>query len=442
MKKTYILDTNVLLHDVGSINAFEDNDVVIPIIVIEELDNFKTSADERGKNARVVSRKIDEFRKLGRLSEGVPLEGGGTLRIELEQNNMLPPGIFLNKSDNGILNIAYALRKKAGVIKKNAEQPVIIVTKDTNLRLKAEALGLEAQDYTTDKINYEELYTGVAEMEVDSAVIDKLYHDKKIDLPEGVFYNNQFIILKANDGSKKSGIGRVNNNGEKNIKILPQAEPSAWGIKPLNKEQRFAMELLLDDSLDLVTLVGAAGTGKTLITIATGLQRTLDEEKYRRLVVCRSVVPVGKDIGFLPGTKEEKLEVWMGAIYDNMAFLADRKNPEEGEEKAKYILDSGKVEIASITHIRGRSLPQQYMIVDDAQNLTPHEIKTILTRAGEGTKVVVTGDPYQIDTPYLDAESNGLTYLVDKFKGQKNYGHITFTKTERSRLADLASHLL
>ena len=215
-----------------------------------------------------------------------------------------------------------------------------------------------------------------------------------------------------------------------------------WGIKPLNKEQRFAMELLLDDSLDIVTLVGTAGTGKTLITLATGLQRTMDENAYRRLVVCRSIVPVGKDIGFLPGTKEEKLEAWMGAIYDNLAFLADRRNPDEGEEKAHYLLDSGKIEIASVTHMRGRSLPGQYMIVDDAQNLTPHEMKTILTRAGEGTKVVVTGDPYQIDTPYLDVESNGLTYLVDRLKGQKSHGHITFTKTERSHLADLASKLL
>ncbi|GHT39729.1 hypothetical protein FACS189437_03920 [Bacteroidia bacterium] len=442
MKKIFVLDTNILLHDVKAIEAFEDNDVIIPIVVIEELDNFKTDADDRGKNARIVSRTLDAYRAKGKLNEGVPTEHGGTLRIEMEKERVLPASFVFNKSDNGILNIAYALKKKEETHKPNNQRPVIIVTKDTNLRLKSEAIGIEAQDYTTDKINYDELYTGVAELEVDAAVIDGLYKNKMTPLPEGNFYPNEFIIFKANDGSKKSAMGRVGNNGDMNIKLLPQAEPTAWGIKPLNKEQRFAMELLLDDSLDIVTLVGAAGTGKTLITLATGLQRTLDEEKYRRLVVCRSVVPVGKDIGFLPGTKEEKLEVWMGAIYDNMAFLADRKNPEDGEEKAKYILDSGKVEIASITHIRGRSLPQQYMIVDDAQNLTPHEMKTILTRAGEGTKVVVTGDPYQIDTPYLDTESNGLTYLVDRFKGQKNHGHITFTKTERSRLADIASKLL
>ena len=285
-------------------------------------------------------------------------------------------------------------------------------------------------------------YTGVSELEVSPEEIDAFYRAKKLDVDPKRFMANQFVILKTNDGSKKSAIGRVANNGDFVLRPLASQEPVAWGIKPLNKEQRFAMELLLDDSLDLVTLVGTAGTGKTLITLATGLQRTMDDNAYRRMVVCRSIVPVGKDLGFLPGTKEEKLEAWMGAIYDNLAFLADRKNPDEGEEKAHYLLDSGKIEIASVTHMRGRSLPGQYMIVDDAQNLTPHEMKTILTRAGEGTKVVVTGDPYQIDTPYLDVESNGLTYLVDRLKGQKNYGHITFTKTERSRLADQASRLL
>lgn len=443
MKKTYILDTNVLLHDVNSIESFQDNDVIIPIIVIEELDNFKNNADELGKNARIVSRKLDAYRAKGRLSEGVKLEHGGTLKIELEKENLLPPNLFFNKSDNGILNIAYALKKKTDTLKKSLQQPIIIVTKDTNLRLKSEAIGLQAEDYETNKVNYNELYTGIAELEVDPGVIDAFYQKKSMALPkDNGYYPNQFIIMRANDGSKKSAIGRVDNKEEKILKTIPQTEPAAWGIKPLNKEQRFAMELLLDNSLDVVTLVGAAGTGKTLISLAAGLQGTLEEEKYRRLVVCRSVVPVGRDIGFLPGSKEEKMEAWMGAIYDNLAFLTDKKNPEEAEEKAKYILDSGKVEIASITHIRGRSLPQQYMIVDDAQNLTPHEIKTILTRAGQGTKVIVTGDPYQIDTPYLDIESNGLTYMVDRMKGEKSYGHITFTKTERSKLADMASRLL
>lgn len=441
MKKTFILDTNVLLHDVNCLYAFEDNDIIIPMAVIEELDNFKTEGDTRGKNARMASRALDEMRKTGRLNEGVKLSTGGTLKIELDRPNALPYSMAFNKADNALLNIAYTLCKKEGSYKKNSA-PVIVVTKDINMRLKADALGLSAQDYNKDKVNVNELYTGVTELEVAPEEIDAFYQTKKMALEEDCFYPNQFVILKTNDGSKKSAIGRVANSGEFVLRPLANQDPSAWGIKPLNKEQRFAMELLLDDSLDIVTLVGTAGTGKTLITLATGLQRTMDENAYRRMIVCRSIVPVGRDLGFLPGSKEEKLEAWMGAIYDNLAFLADRKNPDEGEEKAHYLLDSGKIEIASVTHMRGRSLPGQYMIVDDAQNLTPHEMKTILTRAGEGTKVIITGDPYQIDTPYLDVESNGLTYLVDRLKGQKNYGHITFTKTERSRLADLASRLL
>ncbi|MBR2392424.1 MAG: PhoH family protein, partial [Elusimicrobiaceae bacterium] len=411
MKKTFILDTNVLLHDVNCLHAFEDNDIIIPMAVIEELDAFKSEGDTRGKNARMVSRALDEMRKLGRLNEGVKLPKGGTLKIEMDKPSALPQSMAFNKADNAILNIAYTLGKKEGSYKKNAS-PVFVVTKDINMRLKAEALGLFAQDYTSDKVNVDELYTGVAEVEVSSEQIDAFYREKQLVLDPDLYFPNQFIILKTNDGSKKSAIGRVSNNGECTLRPLSSQEPMAWGIKPLNKEQRFAMELLLDDSLDIVTLVGTAGTGKTLITLATGLQRTMDENAYRRLVVCRSIVPVGKDLGFLPGTKEEKLEAWMGAIYDNLAFLADRKNPEEGEEKAHYLLDSGKIEIASVTHMRGRSLPGQYIIVDDAQNLTPHEMKTILTRAGEGTKVIITGDPYQIDTPYLDVESNGPTYLV------------------------------
>jgi len=441
MKKTFILDTNVLLHDVNCLHAFEDNDIIIPMAVIEELDSFKSAGDTRGKNARMVSRALDEMRAHGKLNEGVKLPKGGTLKIELDKPSALPYSMAFNKADNSILNIAYTLSKKEGSYKKNAA-PVFVVTKDINMRLKAEALGLAAQDYISDKVNVDELYTGMAEVEVEPDQIDAFYKDKQLALDPAKYYPNQFLILKTADGSKKSAIGRVSNDDKCILHPLSSQDPVAWGIKPLNKEQRFAMELLLDDTLDIVTLVGTAGTGKTLITLATGLQRTMDENAYRRLVVCRSIVPVGKDLGFLPGTKEEKLEAWMGAIYDNLAFLADRKNPDEGEEKAHYLLDSGKIEIASVTHMRGRSLPNQYMIVDDAQNLTPHEMKTILTRAGEGTKVIITGDPYQIDTPYLDVESNGLTYLVDRLKGQKSYGHITFTKTERSRLADLASRLL
>ena len=438
MKKYYILDTNVLLHDPNAIKHFGDNEIIIPMVVIEELDNFKTSSDERGKNARLIARELDALRQKGKLGKGIKLDNGGVLKVEFPKENKLPSQISFHKADNEILNVAYCYFREQE--NKTTKKPVIIVSKDTNLRIKAEAIGVEAQDYNADKINYSELYLGSREIEVAASKIDEFYAQKELAL-KGEYYPNEFLILKSDDGSKKSAVGRVSLDG-KLLKPLSAQEPVAWGIKPLNKEQRFAMELLLDDRIDLVTLVGSAGTGKTLITLATGLKRTFDDENYRRLLVCRPIVPVGRDLGFLPGTMEEKLDAWMGAIYDNLSFLAGKKNPEEGEEEVRYLTNSGKLEIASVSHIRGRTLPKQYMIVDDAQNLTPHEIKTILSRAGEGTKVVVTGDPYQIDTPYLDTESNGLTYLVERFKGQKNYGHITFTKTERSTLADLAGKLL
>ncbi len=434
MKKIFILDTNVLIHDVNSLNNFQDNTVVIPISVIQELDSFKTHADERGKSARVISRRLDELRQTGKLNIGVKLNGEGTLKVDLDHVQVLPKEFLLQEMDNRILNTAFWYQKKG--------RRAILVTKDINLRLKAEAVGLEAQDYEAGKVKIDELYSGFKTLELDSSDIDKLYKDKSISVKDETLSPNEFVLIKAKEDPKKSALGRCGSGQPVNIKILEHHEPVTWGIKPLNKEQRFAMELLLDDSVQLVTLVGMAGTGKTLISLAAGLQKSVDDAVYRRLIICRPIIPVGRDIGFLPGTKEEKLTVWMGAIYDNLEFLADRKHQEEGLQQFEYLLQSGKVEIASVTHIRGRTLPKQYMIVDDAQNLTPHEVKTILSRAGEGTKVVVTGDPYQIDNPYLDVESNGLTYIVDRFKGQKVYGHITFTKSERSPLAAMVAELL
>lgn len=435
MKKTFILDTNVLIHDAGAITNFADNVVIVPIAVIEELDSFKTAGDERGKSARIVSRKLDEFRRRGKLNMGVTLDSGGILKVDLDHPQVLPKEFKLLEMDNRIINTAFWYQKKG--------RRTILVTKDINLRLKAEAVGLEAQDYETGKVNIEELYSGFKTVEVESPDVDRFYKEKSLTIEDGPFYPNEFVVLKAKGETKKSALGRCSEAGKQTtVKPLGAQEPAPWGIRPLNKEQRFAMELLLDDSISLVTMVGLAGTGKTLISLAAGLQKSVDDNVYRRLIICRPIIPVGRDIGFLPGTKEEKLTVWMGAIYDNLEFLADRRHPDEGLQQFEYLLQSGKVEIASVTHIRGRTLPTQYMIVDDAQNLTPHEVKTILSRAGEGTKVVVTGDPYQIDNPYLDVASNGLTYIVDRFKGQKEYGHITFSKTERSALAAKVAELL
>jgi PhoH-like ATPase len=433
MKKVYILDTNVLIHDPLSFTKFEDNTVVIPISVIEELDNFKHTADERGKSARIVSRKLDEFRSKGKLNAGVKTEAGGTLIVDLDHVQVLPKEFKLLEMDNRILNTAYWYEQK----KHNST----LVTKDINLRLKAEAVGLAAEDYEAGKVNVDELYPGLVNVKVSGADVDKFYKEHTITSPEKDLSPNEFVVLQSKEDPKKSAIGRVDPVDPTKIKAL-NPEPSPWGIRPLNKEQRCAMELLLDDSVKLVTLIGAAGTGKTLMTLVCGLQKAVEESVYRKLIICRPIVPVGKDIGFIPGTKEEKLNTWMGAIYDNLEFVMDKRHQESAIEKFEYLLQNEKIEIASVTHIRGRSLPKQYMIVDDAQNLTPHEIKTILSRAGEGTKVVVTGDPYQIDNPYLDVASNGLTYIVDRMRGQKLYGHLTFTKTERSQLAGLVAELL
>jgi PhoH-like ATPase len=433
MKKVYILDTNVLIHDPLSFTKFEDNTVVIPISVIEELDTFKHAGDERGKSARIVSRKLDEHRVKGKLNAGVKMENGGTLIVDLDHEQVLPKEFKLTEMDNRILNTAYWYEQK----KHNS----ILVTKDINLRLKAEAVGLKAEDYEAGKVKVDELYPGLVSIPVPGAEVDKFYRDHEIKSPDKDLTPNEFVVLHSKEDAKKSALGRVDPADPSKIKALGP-EPSPWGIRPLNKEQRCAMELLLDDSVKLVTLLGAAGTGKTLCTLVCGLQKAVEESVYRKLIICRPIVPVGKDIGFIPGTKEEKLSTWMGAIYDNLEYVMDKKHPEGAIEKFEYLLQNEKIEIASVTHIRGRSLPKQYMIVDDAQNLTPHEIKTILSRAGEGTKVVVTGDPYQIDNPYLDIASNGLTYIVDRMKGQKLYGHLTFTKTERSQLAALVAELL
>ncbi|MFH1619910.1 MAG: PhoH family protein [bacterium] len=435
MKKTFILDTNVLIHDANALTNFQDNIVIVPISVIEEMDVFKSSSEERGKSARIVSRKLDEFRSRGKLNMGVRLDSGGLLKLELDHVQVLPKEFRLTEMDNRILNTAFWYQKKG-------MRRVILVTKDINLRIKAEAAGIEAQDYETGKVKIDELYSGYTTMEMEPAAIDAFYREKRMEFKKENLLANQFVIFKAKGNGKKSALGRCESNIPSRVRLLPAADPVPWGIRPLNKEQRFAMDLLLDDNIPLVTLVGLAGTGKTLISLAAGLQKSVDDNVFRRLIICRSVIPVGRDIGFLPGTKEEKLNVWMGAIYDNLEFLADKRHPDEGLQQFEYLLQSGKIEVASVTHIRGRTLPKQFMIVDDAQNLTPHEVKTILSRAGEGTKVVVTGDPYQIDNPYLDVASNGLTYIVDRFKGQKMYGHVTFTKTERSPLAALVAELL
>ncbi|GAB4166896.1 MAG: PhoH family protein [Geothermobacteraceae bacterium] len=437
-KKIFVLDTNVLLHDPAAIHKFEDNDVAIPITVIEEIDGFKKSLSETGRNARQVSRLLDELRQKHHLTQGVPLESGGTLSVQLYTEDALkrlPPELRTERGDNRILAVALKLRDER-------QEPVIFVTKDTNLRIKADALGLKAEDYESDKVSIDELYPGSAEVLVSGDQVDRFYSEGHLDL-DGDYYPNQCLTLVDEANPSHTAIGRYQAALKRVLPLIPIPKEGLWGIHPRNREQQFAFDLLLNDDVQLVTLVGMAGTGKTLLALAAGLHMTADENQYSRLLVSRPVFPLGRDLGFLPGDVEEKLAPWMQPIFDNVELLLGSVD-EGGKRKRGYreLVDLGLLEIEALTYIRGRSIPHQYLIVDEAQNLTPHEIKTIITRAGDGTKVVLTGDPYQIDNPYVDSSSNGLTYVVEKFKGQDIAGHITLRKGERSCLAELAANLL
>lgn len=433
--KTFVLDTNVVIHDPNAIFAFEGSKVAIPMPVIEELDSFKRQGDERGRAARLVSRKLDDLRRQGRLSDGVPLKHGGTLQVAMAEPNGHKPTASLlltNSKDSQILGLALQLSRKG--------ERVVLITKDINLRIKAEAFGLETQDYEKEKVDVAELYRGWREAAVEGEVIDAFYKSKRLQLPLEGLQPNEFVLLKETGGGSRSALTRHDPAAGALVPLL-KADSAPWGIKPLNVEQRFALELLMRKETQLVTLVGVPGSGKTLLALAAGLDQILDEKHYRRMLVARPVIAVGHDIGFLPGTKQEKLDVWMGAIYDNLEFLMHRRPEEDGME-IEMLIEHGKLEIEAVTYLRGRTLPNQYIVIDDAQNLTPHEVKTIISRVGEGSKIILTGDPYQIDNYYLDAASNGLTYLVEHFKGQPLYGHVSFTKIERSPLAALASELL
>ncbi|MFA6030087.1 MAG: PhoH family protein [Elusimicrobiota bacterium] len=434
--KTFVLDTNVVIHDPESLYAFEGSVVVIPLPVIEELDTFKRSNDERGRAARMVARSLDQLRQKGRLTDGVPLPHGGSLRVEMMHSDGLPAQFLSSSKDNMILGVAQYLKKKGS--------QVIFISKDINLRIKAESIGLDTQDYEKEKVNVDDLYTGMRELALKQADIDAFYRDKRLQLDDArakELRPNEFLILKNEGGGSSSALSRYEVES-KSVVPLVRSESMPWGIKPLNTEQRFAMELLMRKEMQLVTLVGVPGSGKTLLSLAAGLEQVLNEHAYRKLLIARPVVPVGHDLGYLPGTKQEKLNTWMGAIYDNLEFLMDRSRREDSDLDVQMLLDDGRLEVEAVAYLRGRSLPGQYILIDDAQNLTPHEIKTIISRVGRNSKIVLTGDPYQIDNYYLDSASNGLTNLVERFKGQHLFGHVKFTKIERSPLAALAAELL
>ena len=460
MRKTFVLDTNVLLHDPAALTRFEDNNILIPIEVVEEIDRFKRDPAEKGRNARQVSRLLDALRAHGNLADGVPNgEQGGTLKVvfcRAETLGQLPPELKGGSGDNNILAVALEEQRLQAVL--GGQPPVVLVTKDTNLRIKADAVGLIAQDYTSDRVAISDLYPGFCEVWVDAEQMDR------VKLPPGLAVQGLVVEapLQANEGvtlidrAQPAHTLLARYNGvTASLQPLQRAPKAKLGrIQPRNREQTFALDLLLDPSIQLITLVGKAGTGKTLLALAAGLHQVADERLYERLLVTRPVISLGKEIGFLPGDLDEKMGPWMQPIIDNLDFLLGGSE-EEGRVAARAggshrgprsnwtdLKGMGLLEVEAISYIRGRSIPRQFMVVDEAQNLTPHEVKTIVTRVGEGTKIVLTGDPYQIDNPYVDAESNGLTWLVERFKGQRLAGHVTLLRGERSELAELAANLL
>jgi len=436
------LDTNVLLQDPYSIFSFSDNDVVIPAVALEEVDSKKRYMDEIGRNARQISRLIDNLRESGKLHDKIPLENGGTLRIELNHRSFHElQEIFVEKTnDNRILAVAKNLSIEES--KKENGRTVILVSKDTLVRVKADAIGLKSEDFLSDRVvENEHLYTGFMDVQVTIDILNNFYENGQLPIAEignGNYYPNQFLILKDVLGSSSSALAIVDSS-RKFVKKLVFDHEHIWGIRPRNVQQTMAIEMLLKKDMPLVTLIGKAGTGKTLLALASGLMQTEDFGDYKKLLVARPIVPMGKDLGFLPGEKEEKLRPWMQPIFDNLEYLFNTKKP--GELEA-ILAGMGSIEVEALTYIRGRSIPDQFIIIDEAQNLTKHEVKTILTRVGEGSKIVLMGDPEQIDHPYLDAFNNGLSYVVERFKDQPIAGHVKLVKGERSSLAQLAADLL
>ncbi len=436
--KHFVLDTNVLLHDPGALYQFGDNEVVLPIFVLEEVDQFKKEASERGRNARELARMLDRLRSGGgHLVDGALLPNGGRLRVATAERTVPRTLRESQVADYLILMVAVDVRNA------HPNDPTIFVTKDVNLRIRADSLGLTAMDIEAEeRVTLEELYSGMTEIQVDGTDVDSFFSQGALEISRPDLQANQYVLLRDSESPSHSALGRFDKAQGKLVQ-LKKIRDGVWGIRPRNKEQHCALDLLLCDEIKLITLVGKAGTGKTMLALAAGLQKVVEENTYSKLLVSRPIFPLGRDVGYLPGDLEAKLNPWMQPIYDNVEFLMGLSKP-EGKNGRSYheLIDLGFIEIEPLTYIRGRSIPNQFIIVDEAQNLTPHEVKTIITRVGESTKIVLTGDPYQIDNPYVDATSNGLTTIVEKFKGQGVAGHVTLSKGERSPLAELASNIL
>lgn len=454
MVKNFVLDTNVLVHDPYCISNFQDNNVIIPIMVIEELDSLKKREGMIGFHARSAAREINKLREYGSLSEGVSLPGGGRLKIELDHLDTveLPDGLDLSKVDNKILALTKNLQKE------DTERPTILVTKDLYMSIKGDSLGITVQDYETDKITVESLYSGYTELMLPSKDIEKVFKDG-LKLPKQLdqtIYPNEFIHIKSSDTSGHEVLTMY--NGDR-IVPLKYSNSSAWGLVPINREQKMAFELLMDNNIHFVTLAGGAGSGKTILSTAVALQKVIEEEVFRKIVFVKPVVPAGNDIGYLPGTEEEKLKPWMGSFYDAVDNLFSNKyrRKEKGGKtdnsaKPTFTVDSfiedyrqhGIIETKTFTYMRGRTLSDALVVVDEAQEITPHLAKMMLTRAGFGAKFVFLGDPTdsQIDNVLVDARSNGLVYTIEKMKPFQITGHVTLNKVERSPLAQIAEKFM
>lgn len=436
-QKTFILDTNVVLFDPTSINKFGKNKVFIPLVVVEELDRFKKDQNENGRNARYFARLVDELREQGSLVKGVPIPTGGTLQISiLREPATKHAGIDLSINDNLILANALYLKEQG--------ENCVLITKDINLRLKADALGLKSEDYETSEISIEELYSGQRNFEVSSERLSEFEANRFLELSEeekSTFYANEYLIVHEENNPQRRQLGRYYAKKGGIVPLIKMRE-GVWGIHPKNIEQQFALDALLNNEINLVSLVGKAGTGKTLLAIAAGLECAISQQQYSRVLVSRPIVPMGRDLGFLPGDVNEKLGPWMQPIFDNIDYLFGSQRANNETTTWDELINQGLLHVEPLTYIRGRSLPNQYMIVDEAQNLTPHEIKTIITRAGTGTKIVLTGDSEQIDNPYLDSINNGLVYSIDRLKKVDIVAHTKLTQGERSPLSEIASELL
>jgi len=444
-KTIYVLDTSVYLTNADSIFSFNDNDIIIPLKVLEEVDKHKKRQDGAGLNARTIIRILDSLREEGSLYEGVGLGPGlGKIKvrgIETVHTDQFPKDLNMNVPDHMI--IATALSEKID----SPESEIVVVTRDINMRVICDSLGLSCEDYIDNKIvkSGESIFTGHVAHSIEDSEIDALYSGEEIYLdPEEIeVFPNQFVMLKSNINSKRTVLTRFVNYVSPLVRVAAN-RAGVWGVKPRNREQTYALDILMNPDISLVTLIGKAGSGKTLCAIAAGIQQTLDptsgdagEPRYTRMIVSRPVQPLGKDIGFLPGTLEEKMHPWLMPIQDNLQFLM-------GNDKAtlEMYMEQGTIEIEALTYIRGRSIANAFIIIDEAQNLTTHELKTIITRVGEGTKIVLTGDVEQIDNTYIDATSNGLTHAVEKFKEADLAAHITLLKGERSKVATLAAKIL